>query len=171
MFYQDYAAREGNFKSRPPLSPWPRPWYTFWKAETMGYIRLVFVSQTLSYGAYLGRIFTESPPAAKCLLSTFFEMTNVAAISTRGFTHCCGDQPGLALRHYCSSGWVPFRSLSLGVRVPTVSPPAEVRFDRVFTVHSSPKDALFSHRCSTHKERSMCSSLTGFVTPSSITTT
>ena len=78
LFYQDYTKRDGNFKSRPiSLSP---TFVRFWKAETISYIRAAFVSLTLPHGAYLGRICTDSPRAAKRVLSTFLEMTNVAAI-------------------------------------------------------------------------------------------
>ena len=90
VFYQDYIKRDGNFKSR-PISLAPTLVLSF-KAETISYIRVSFVSLTLPHGAYLGRICTDSPRAAKRVLSTFFGMTNVAAISTMGFTHCCGDQ-------------------------------------------------------------------------------
>ena len=90
LFYRDCTKRDGNFKSRPiSLAP---TLVRLWKAETISYIRVAFVSLTLSHGAYLGRICTDSTRAAKRVLSTFFEMTNVAAISILGFTHCCGDQ-------------------------------------------------------------------------------
>ena len=85
-------ALSGMAISKVAPSPWPQP-CTFWKAETISYIHVAFVSLTLPHGAYLGRICTNSPRAAKRVLSTFFETTNVAAISTIGLTHCsCGDQ-------------------------------------------------------------------------------
>ena len=45
LFYQDYTKRDGNFKSRPiSLAP---TLVRFWKAETISYIRVAFVSLAL----------------------------------------------------------------------------------------------------------------------------
>ena len=70
LFYQDYTKRDGNFKSRPISLALTL--VRFWKAETISYIRVAFVSLTLPHRACLGRICTDSPRAAKRLLSTFF---------------------------------------------------------------------------------------------------
>ena len=65
-FFQDCTKRDGNFKSRPISLALTL--VRFWKAETISYIRVAFVSLALPHGAYLGRICTDSPRAAKRVL-------------------------------------------------------------------------------------------------------
>ena len=98
LFPQDYTKRDGNFKSRPISLA--AILVRFWKAETISYIRLAFLSLALPHGAYSRAASAQIRLERRNVrvLSTFFEMTNnVAAISTIGFTYCCCDQ--LALRH------------------------------------------------------------------------
>ena len=88
LFYQDYTKRDGNFKSRPiSLAP---TLVRLWKAETISYTRVAFVSLALPHKRAASAQIRLERRNVCC--QRFFEMTNVAAISTIGFTHCCGDQ-------------------------------------------------------------------------------